>query len=42
MPFDRNIDTCDAANYREVMTQSNLGPSGGIVASLNLFATKMD
>ena len=41
-PFDRNIDTCDPANYREVMTQPNLGPSGGIVTLLNLFATKMD
>ena len=42
VPFDRNIDTRDAANYRGVMAQSNLGPSGGIVASLSLFATKMD
>ena len=28
--------------YQEVMKQYNLGPNGGIVTSLNLFATKFD
>lgn len=42
VPFDRNIDIRDSVNYREVMAQYNLGPNGGIVTSLNLFATKMD
>ncbi|KAA8910127.1 hypothetical protein FN846DRAFT_793624 [Sphaerosporella brunnea] len=42
VPFDRNIDIRDSVNYREVMTQYNLGPNGGIMTSLNLFATKID
>lgn len=29
-------------NYKEVMKQYNLGPNGGIVTSLNLFATRFD
>ena len=28
--------------YKEVMKQYNLGPNGGIMTSLNLFATKFD
>ncbi len=35
-----NIDICDTVNYKEVMKQYSLGPNGGIVTSLNLFATK--
>jgi GTPase SAR1 family protein len=42
VPFDRNIDIRDSVNYKEVMTQYNLGPNGGIMTSLNLFATKID
>jgi GTPase SAR1 family protein len=42
VPFDRNIDIRDSVNYREVMSQYNLGPNGGIMTSLNLFATKID
>jgi GTPase SAR1 family protein len=40
VPFDSNIDIRDSVNYREVMKQYNLGPNGGILTSLNLFATK--
>lgn len=42
VPFDANIDIRDSVNYQEVMKQYNLGPNGGILTSLNLFATKVD
>lgn len=42
VPFDSNIDIRDSINYKEVMSQYNLGPNGGILTSLNLFATKID
>jgi GTPase SAR1 family protein len=42
VPFDSNIDIRDSINYKEVMRQYNLGPNGGILTSLNLFATKVD
>ncbi|OAQ59247.1 ATP binding protein [Pochonia chlamydosporia 170] len=42
VPFDPNIDIRDSVNYEEVMKQYNLGPNGGILTSLNLFATKVD
>jgi len=42
VPFDSNIDIRDSVNYKEVMKQYKLGPNGGILTSLNLFATKMD
>lgn len=37
-----NIDIRDTVNYKEVMKHFNLGPNGGIMTSLNLFATKFD
>ena len=37
-----NIDIRDTVNYKEVMKQYNLGPNGGIMTSLNLFATKFE
>ena len=42
VPFEPNIDIRDSVNYKEVMKQYNLGPNGGIMTSLNLFATKVD
>lgn len=42
VPFPTNIDIRDTVNYKEVMKQYNLGPNGGIVTSLNLFATRFD
>ena len=42
VPFESNIDIRDSINYRQVMSQYNLGPNGGILTSLNLFATKVD
>ena len=42
VPFDSNIDIRDSVNYQEVMKSYNLGPNGGILTSLNLFATKID
>jgi GTPase SAR1 family protein len=41
-PFSANIDIRDTVNYKEVMAQYGLGPNGGIITSLNLFATKFD
>lgn len=29
-------------NYKNVMKEYNLGPNGGILTSLNLFATRFD
>lgn len=42
VPFESNIDIRDSINYKEVMNQYHLGPNGGILTSLNLFATKID
>lgn len=42
MPFGCNIDIRDSIDYREVMRQYRLGPNGGILTALNLFATKVD
>eukprot|EP00953_Heterococcus_sp_UTEX-ZZ885_P033852 17584-Heterococcus_DN1.PRE.3 len=42
VPFGANIDIRDTVNYREVMAQYGLGPNGGIMTSLNLFATRFD
>lgn len=42
VPYPANIDIRDTVNYKEVMKQYNLGPNGGIMTSLNLFATKFD
>lgn len=42
VPFSANIDIRDSVNYKEVMRQYKLGPNGGILTSLNLFATKVD
>lgn len=40
VPFAANIDIRDTVNYKEVMKQYGLGPNGGILTSLNLFATR--
>ncbi|KAK7264734.1 hypothetical protein RJT34_32344 [Clitoria ternatea] len=42
LPYAANIDIRDTVKYKEVMKQFNLGPNGGILTSLNLFATKFD
>lgn len=42
IPYGANIDIRDTVRYKEVMKQFNLGPNGGILTSLNLFATKFD
>ncbi|XP_015867166.2 GPN-loop GTPase QQT2 isoform X3 [Ziziphus jujuba] len=42
LPYGSNIDIRDTVRYKEVMKQFNLGPNGGILTSLNLFATKFD
>ena len=42
VPFDCNIDIRDSLDYKQVMREYNLGPNGGIMTSLNIFATKVD
>lgn len=42
VPFDCNIDIRDSLNYKQVMSEYSLGPNGGILTSLNIFATKID
>jgi len=42
VPYPANVDIRDTVNYKEVMKQYKLGPNGGIITSLNLFATKFD
>ena len=41
-PFGANIDIRDTVNYKEVMKQYGLGPNGGILTALNLFATRFE
>ncbi len=42
VPYGANIDIRDTVDYKEVMKQYKLGPNGGILTSLNLFATRFD
>ena len=42
LPYGANVDIRDTIKYKNVMKQYNLGPNGGILTSLNLFATKFD
>ncbi|KAJ2795766.1 hypothetical protein H4R21_004980 [Coemansia helicoidea] len=42
LPFQANIDIRDTVDYKQVMAEYKLGPNGGILTSLNLFATKLD
>ena len=42
LPFGANIDIRDTVRYKDVMKEYGLGPNGGILTSLNLFATKFD
>jgi len=42
LAYPINVDIRDTVNYKEVMKHFGLGPNGGIMTSLNLFATKFD
>eukprot|EP00850_Spirogloea_muscicola_P020149 SM000208S06319 [mRNA] locus=s208:124929:127604:+ [translate_table: standard] len=42
LPYPANIDIRDTVRYKDVMREYHLGPNGGILTSLNLFATKFD
>eukprot|EP00485_Elphidium_margaritaceum_P004446 CAMPEP_0202700758 /NCGR_PEP_ID=MMETSP1385-20130828/13929_1 /ASSEMBLY_ACC=CAM_ASM_000861 /TAXON_ID=933848 /ORGANISM="Elphidium margaritaceum" /LENGTH=323 /DNA_ID=CAMNT_0049358019 /DNA_START=31 /DNA_END=1002 /DNA_ORIENTATION=- len=42
VPYEANIDIRDTVHYKNVMKQYGLGPNGGILTALNLFATKFD
>jgi len=41
-PFGANVDIRDTVDYKEVMRQYQLGPNGGILTALNLFATRFE
>lgn len=42
VPYPVNIDIRDSLKYKEVMSELKLGPNGGIMTCLNLFATRID
>eukprot|EP00915_Cephaloidophora_sp_WS-2016_P001185 GHVH01001630.1.p1 GENE.GHVH01001630.1~~GHVH01001630.1.p1 ORF type:complete len:328 (-),score=57.24 GHVH01001630.1:112-1017(-) len=42
VPYPVNIDIRDTVNFKQVMKQYKLGPNGGIMTALNLFATRFD
>eukprot|EP00934_Nitzschia_sp_Nitz4_P004491 Nitzschia sp. Nitz4//scaffold55_size114948//60122//61189//NITZ4_003902-RA/size114948-processed-gene-0.44-mRNA-1//1//CDS//3329554533//4481//frame0 len=42
VPYGASIDIRDTVDYKQVMSQHNLGPNGAIMTSLNLYATKFD
>jgi len=42
VPYTPNIDIRDSIKYKQVMKTYSLGPNGGILTSLNLFATRFD
>ncbi|KAJ1635633.1 GPN-loop GTPase [Pavlovales sp. CCMP2436] len=42
LPYEPDIDVRETVNYKGVMKQYQLGPNGGILTALNLFATKFD
>lgn len=41
-PYEPSIDIRDTVNYKNVMAEYKLGPNGGILTCLNLFATRFD
>mmetsp|Transcript_4314 Transcript_4314/g.6459 ORF Transcript_4314/g.6459 Transcript_4314/m.6459 type:complete len:254 (-) Transcript_4314:1199-1960(-) len=42
IPFISNIDIRDSINFKQVMTEFNLGPNSAIVVAINLFITQFD
>eukprot|EP00475_Leptophrys_vorax_P026235 TRINITY_DN3690_c0_g1_i1.p1 TRINITY_DN3690_c0_g1~~TRINITY_DN3690_c0_g1_i1.p1 ORF type:complete len:335 (-),score=84.49 TRINITY_DN3690_c0_g1_i1:32-1036(-) len=40
--YEPNIDIRDTVSYKDVMQTYGLGPNGGILTSMNLFATRFD
>jgi len=42
LPYESDLDIRDAVNYKQVMQANGLGPNGGILTCLNLFATQFD
>ena len=42
IPYGVNIDIRKSVDYAGVMKEYKLGPNGGIMTALNLFATKFD
>lgn len=41
-PYEPTIDIRDTVHYKNVMAEYKLGPNGGILTCLNLFATRFD
>ncbi len=42
LPYEPNVDVRDTISYKNVMKEYALGPNGGILTSLNLYATRFD
>ncbi|QDZ24495.1 GPN-loop GTPase [Chloropicon primus] len=42
VPYEANIDIRDTVHYKELMQEYGLGPNGGLLTAVNLFATKFD
>jgi GTPase SAR1 family protein len=42
LPYEPQLDIRDSVNYKQVMRQHGLGPNGGILTCLNLYATRFD
>ena len=42
MTLNPVVQRMPQVNYKNVMKEYNLGPNGGILTSLNLFATRFD
>lgn len=42
VPYPANIDIRETVKYKDVMKHYSLGPNGGIMTSLNMFATRFD
>lgn len=42
LPYEPNVDIRDTISYKDVMREYSLGPNGGILTSLNLYATRFD
>jgi len=42
LSFTPNIDIRDSVDYKALMSKYTLGPNGGIMTALNLFATQFD
>ena len=42
LPYEAHIDIRDSVDYRALMAENKLGPNGGILTAVNLFATSFN